>query len=487
MLLEDRDLQSIQQVRDLICKGKAAQKRLAEYNQEKIDAIIEAMAEVGQKNAEKLAKMAVEETGFGKYEDKIIKNLFASKAVYEHIKDLKTIGIIKEDKESKVMEIASPVGVIAALIPSTNPTSTTIFKSLCAIKAGNAIIFSPHPSALSCSNEAANIMMEAAIAAGAPEGLIGCITIPTMEGSLELMSHKDVSLILATGGAAMVKAAYSSGTPALGVGPGNVPAFIERTASIPLAVQRIMDSKTFDNGTICASEQAIVTEECIAKEVREEFIRQGGYFAKGTELERLATLILNPKGGLNPKIVGQPAQKIAQMANIEVPKNTRVILCEEKGVGRNYPFSMEKLSPLLAFYTRDNWHQACELCMELLNYGGLGHSLVIHSENEEVIREFALKKPVFRILVNTPSSQGAIGATTNLAPSLTLGCGGLGGSATSDNVTPMHLINIKRMVYGIKEAEELKPEKSRKENMIKDVDINILTKLVLEEIKKLNL
>lgn len=487
MLLKDRDLQSIQQVRNLIYKAKDAQKLLTEYDQEKIDFIIGAMAEAGESNADRLAKMAVKETCFGKYEDKIIKNLFASKVVHEYIKNLKTVGMINEDKEGKVMEIASPVGVIAALIPSTNPTSTTIFKSLCALKAGNAIVFSPHPSAMACTNEAAKIMMEAAVAAGAPDGLIGCITLPTMEGSLALMSHKDVSLILATGGAAMVKAAYSSGTPALGVGPGNVPAFIERTANISLAVKRIMDSKTFDHDTICASEQAIVTEECIANDVREEFMRQGGYFVKGEDLEGLAKLIQTPRGGLNPKIVGQSAKKIAEMANIEVPENTRVILCEEKGVGTNYPFSMEKLSPILAFYIKDHWQQACELCMDLLNYGGLGHSLVIHSENEEIIREFALKKPVFRILVNTPSSQGAIGATTNLAPSLTLGCGGLGGSATSDNVSPMHLINIKRMVYGVKEAEELKPQQSMEVKDQKDVDINIITKLVLEEIKKLKL
>lgn len=486
MILQDKDLQSVQEVRNLIRKAKEAQSQLASFSQEKIDRIIKNMAIAAEEASQRLAKMAAEETGFGKYEDKIIKNLFASKAVYEYIKDMKTVGILREDKEKKLMEIASPVGVIAALIPSTNPTSTTIYKSLSALKAGNAIIFSPHPSARGCTYETAKLLQEAAVKSGAPKGIIGCMTIPTMEGSKELMTHKDVSLILATGGSPMVRAAYSSGTPALGVGPGNVPAFIEKTANIPMAVKRIITSKTFDNGTICASEQAVITEASIAQKVREEFSKQGGYFATEEEAAKLAKTIQNPWGGLNPKIVGQPAVKIAEMAGIQVPLNTKVILCQEKGVGKEYPFSMEKLSPILAFYTREDWHQACELCIELLNYGGLGHSLVIHSEDEEVIREFALKKPVFRIMVNTPSSHGAIGATTSLAPSLTLGCGSLGGSATSDNVSPLHLINIKRLAYGVKEAEELS-EENKPVQTSSQIDIETITQLVLQELKNLNL
>ncbi|SET25171.1 acetaldehyde dehydrogenase [Natronincola peptidivorans] len=486
MVLQDKDLQSIQEVRNLIGRAKEAQRELSTFSQEKIDSIIKSMAKAAEEASKSLAKKAAEETGFGKYEDKIIKNLFASKAVYEYIKDMKTVGILKEDKEKRLMEIASPVGVIAALIPSTNPTSTTIYKSLSALKAGNAVIFSPHPSAKNCTYETAKLLQETASRNGAPDGLIGCMTIPTMEGSKELMTHKDVSLILATGGSAMVKAAYSSGTPALGVGPGNVPAFIEKTAKIPAAVRRIITSKTFDNGTICASEQAVVTETAIANQVREEFMRQGGYFAKEEEAAKLAKTIQNPWGGLNPKIVGQPAVKIAAMAGIQVPSNTKVILCNEKGVGKDYPFSMEKLSPILAFYTKDDWHEACELCIELLKYGGLGHSLVIHSENEEIIREFALKKPVFRIMVNTPSSHGAIGATTSLAPSLTLGCGSLGGSATSDNVSPLHLINIKRLAYGVKEADELGDE-AIQPKQTGDIDIDTITQLVLQELKNLNI
>ncbi|SHJ49418.1 acetaldehyde dehydrogenase [Geosporobacter subterraneus DSM 17957] len=479
--LRDRDLRSIQQARDLVLASKAAQRSFAEFDQVSIDRIVGAMAAAAEKASDRLAKMAAEETGFGRYEDKIIKNLFASKAVYEYIKDMKTIGIIREDKEEKIVEIGSPVGVIAAMIPSTNPTSTTIYKALIALKAGNGIVFSPHPAAVKCTMEAAALLHEAALQAGAPEGLIGCMDLPTMEGSRELMAHQDVALILATGGSALVKAAYSSGTPALGVGPGNVPAYIEGSADIPMAVKRIFESKTFDNGTICASEQAVITEKGIEERVREEIIKQGGYFLRGEEISRVAAVIQKPGGGLNSKIVGQSAKTIAAMAGISVPEETRVLLCEQKGVGKDYPFSMEKLSPILAFYVEEDWHRACERCIELLNYGGLGHSLVIHSNNEAIIREFALKKPVYRILVNTSSSHGAIGATTSLAPSLTLGCGTIGGSATSDNVSPMHLINKKRMVYGIREVEDLKS----KAKGLDERDLEYITRLVLEQLKKM--
>ncbi len=477
----DSDLQSIQQARDLVCTAKNAQKKLAELEQSDIDRIVKAMAGAAERSSDRLAKMAAEETGFGRYEDKIIKNLFASKAVYEYIKNMKTIGIIREDQEQKIVEIGSPVGVIAAMIPSTNPTSTTIYKALIAVKAGNGIVFSPHPAAVRCTFEAATLLQEAAVEAGAPKGLIGCMDLPTMEGSRELMAHQDVALILATGGSALVKAAYSSGTPALGVGPGNVPAYIEQSADIPMAVKRIFESKTFDNGTICASEQAVITERCIEGPVREEIIKQGGYFLKDEEIQKVAAVIQKPGGGLNPKIVGQSAKTIAAMAGISVPGQTRILVCEQEGVGKNYPFSMEKLSPILAFYAEEDWHKACERCIELLNYGGLGHSLVIHSNNETIIRAFALKKPVYRILVNTSSSHGAIGATTNLAPSLTLGCGTIGGSATSDNVSPMHLINIKRMVYGIKEVEDLKTETKN----IHGIDLEQITRLVLEQLQKI--
>lgn len=485
MEVKDLDLLSIQEARTLVMNARQAQQKFTEFTQEEVDEIVRCMSEVAYRESERLAKMAVDETGFGVYEHKVIKNQFASRAVYESMKDTRTIGIINEDKEKRLFEIATPVGVIAALIPTTNPTSTTIFKALIAVKSGNSIVFSPHPSALKSIMETAKMLSDIAYKLGAPEGLIGCMSLPTQEGTAELM--KLSSLILATGGSAMVKAAYSSGTPALGVGPGNVPAFIERSADIPLAVKRILDSKTFDNGTICASEQAIVTENCIRDEVRKELVKQGACFLEGEASEKLAKLIQKPGGGLNPKIVGQKAVRLAQMAGINVPDATRVLICDQGGVGKTYPFSMEKLSPILAFYSEDNWHKACERCIELLKYGGIGHTLVIHSNNEEVIREFAVKKPVSRILVNTPSSQGAIGATTNLVPSLTLGCGALGGSATSDNVGVMHLVNIRRAAYGVIEAEDLMPKeygKLKGEN--ENLDIDRIAKLVLERLKHIN-
>lgn len=487
MDIKDDDLKSVQEVRFLVQKARLAQEKFASFNQEQVDKIVNAMAEAVYKSAENLADMAIKETGFGRYEDKVIKNQFASKKLYESIKDIKTIGLLKEDKENKIMEIATPIGVIAGLVPSTNPTSTAIFKILIAVKSGNSLVLSPHPSAKKCIFEAMNIMKSVAIKAGAPEDLISCMSIPTIEGTAELM--KLSSLIVATGGSAMVKAAYSSGTPALGVGPGNVPAFIERSADIPNAVKRILVSKTFDYGTICASEQAIVTENCIKKDVIKELIKQGAYFVPVGEIEKLAQIVIRANGSLNTKIVGQSAERIANIAGISVPQGTKVLVCEQAGVGKDYPFSMEKLSPILSFYSEEDWKKACDRCIELLRNGGLGHSLVIHSQDENIIKEFALKKPVSRMLVNTPSSHGAIGATTNLMPSLTLGCGSAGGSATSDNVGPLNLVNIRRVAYGIVDAENLNFNyKIRKSNYNiqtdkKQPDIDKIVNMVLEQLR----
>ena len=444
---EDNILLSLKEANDLMNIAYESQKIFAEFDQAQVDRVIANMARVGMENAQHLAKMAVDETGMGVLEDKIIKNEFASGNVYTFIKGMNTVGIIREDEERKVVEIAAPMGVVVGIIPTTNPTSTILYKAMIALKSRNAIVFSPHPRAIKCCMEAARLMEKAAVDAGAPKGLVNCLAICTKEATAELMKHRYAAVILATGGSAMVKAAYSSGTPALGVGPGNVPAFIERSADIPDAVQKIIESKTFDNGTICASEQAIVTELIIAEKVITELKKQGAYLVSGSEMEALEKTVIQQNGGVNPDVVGQSPQRIADLAGIKIPAGTKVIIALMKGVGKDYPLSAEKLCPVLALYIEKDWRKACERCFELLSYGGLGHSLVIHSQNDEVIREFAMKKPVFRILVNTPSSLGAIGYSTGLAPALTLGCGTWGGSITSDNVTPLHLMNIKRIAY----------------------------------------
>ena len=452
----DRDLQSIQEVRDLIAKAKEAQKVLATYSQEKVDKLICEIAKACAGESERLAKMAVDETGFGVWQDKVLKNLLGSTITYEYCKDMKTVGIIKECEECGLMEVGVPMGIVAALIPSTNPTSTTMYKSIISIKAGNAIVISPQPNAKGCILETVKIIREAITRAGAPADIVQSISLTTIDATNTLLKSRDIGVILATGGEAMVRAAYSSGNPAIGVGPGNGPAYIERTADIPLAVKRIFDSKTFDNGTICASEQSIVTEKCIKDKVVEEVKKQGGYFLNAEETKKLSGFILRANGTMNPKIVGKSAKVIADMAGFSIPEGTRVLVSEQTTVAKDNPYSREKLCPILAFYTEPSWEAACERCMQILYNEGVGHTMTIHSQDKNVIREFALKKPVSRLLVNTPGALGGTGATTALAPALTLGCGAVGGSATSDNITPLNLINIRRVAYGIKELEEVR-------------------------------
>lgn len=446
---QNQDLLSIQEARELLKKAHEAQEALKEFDQVKINRIVDAMSRAGLENARRLATMAVEETGFGVVEDKVAKNQFATKNVYEYIRNMKTVGVIGEDRGNRVVEIAEPMGVVVGLIPTTNPTSTVMYKALISLKSRNTIVLSPHPRAAKCTLEAARVMEEAAVAAGAPRGVVNCLTLVTKEATDELMHHPITAVILATGGSAMVKAAYSAGKPAYGVGPGNVPAFIERTADIPRAVSDILTSKTFDNGVICASEQAIIAEEAIAEQVIEELKRQGAYFLSATEIPMVEAVVMQPNGGMNAKVVGQGPKVIAEMAGIKIPEKTRILVARLNGVGKKYPLSAEKLCTVLGFYVEKDWQKACERCYELLEFGGIGHTLVIHSRNQDVIMEFAMKKPVFRILVNTPSSQGAIGLTTGLAPSLTLGCGTWGGSITADNVSPLHLINRKRLAYSL--------------------------------------
>ena len=419
----DMDLQSIQEVRDLIRDAKKAQEVFGTFDQQRIDQIVKVISEACAANAERLAKMAVEETGFGVWQDKVLKNLLGSTITYESIKDMKTIGVIHEDGAKGIMEVGVPMGVIAALIPSTNPTSTVMYKTLIALKAGNAIVISPHPGAKNCILETVSVIQEAARKAGAPEGLVGVIRLTTIEATDALLKDPNIGVILATGGEAMVHAAYSSGNPAIGVGPGNGPSFIERTANIPEAVRRIVDSKTFDNGTICASEQSIVTEKCIEAQVVDEVRRQGGYFMDAAQSEKVARFILRDNGTMNPKIVGKSAQAIADMAGIQIPAGTRVLLSRQTEVSKKNPYTREKLCPLLAFFVEEGWQEACERSIQILQNEGAGHTMTIHSQDTDVIREFALKKPVSRLLVNTPGALGGVGGTTNLAPALTLGCG----------------------------------------------------------------
>ena len=451
----DNDLLSVQEARILVENAREAQKILATFTQEELDKIVGHMAESVRKYAKELAVMSHEETGFGKWQDKFIKNMFVSDFLYQKIRYMKVVGIIDEDKENKTIDIGVPAGVIVALPPSTNPASTTIYKALIAIKSGNAIVFAPHPKAQKTIRKVLDILIQAAEESGLPSGAIGYLRTLAADGTVALMNHKDTSLILVTGVPTMVRAAYTSGKPTIYGGPGNGPAFIEQSADIKKAVADIIASRTFDNGIVSASEQSIVAEDCIADEVRQELRKNGAYFMTKHESEQLGHLFYRSDGRLNPEIVGKSALDIACRAGINVPKDTKVLISEQKYVSPTNPYSREKLCPVLAFYVEKDWMNACEKCIELLVNEGRGHTLVIHSKNEKVIREFALKKPVSRVLVNTPSSLGGIGATTNLFPALTLGCGTAGGGFTSDNITPMNLINIRKVGYGVRKVEDI--------------------------------
>jgi acetaldehyde dehydrogenase (acetylating) len=445
----NRDLASIAEARELAVRAKRAWLELAEFSQEKIDGIVDAMAAAATACAEAFARLAVEETGYGVVEDKVQKNLFSSQKVYTFIKPMKTVGVIARDENRRVVEIAEPFGVVAAVVPSTNPTSTAIYKILIALKARCAIVISPHPAAVKCITRVAEVMDEAARRAGAPAGAINWMTTVTLEGTQELMKHRDVAVILATGGMGLVRAAYSAGKPAYGVGPGNAPAFIERTANVKKAVHDVVTGKTFDNGVLCSSENSVVVDEPIASEVRREFESQGGYFMNKAEMDALAKVLVTPQRLPNPALVGKSALVIAEKCGIAAPSGTRVLVAPLEGVGRDYPLSIEKLCPVLSYYVVKDWREGCERCKQILRYGGMGHTMSIHSQNEQVILEFGLKKPAFRIVVNTPTTHGSVGLSTGLDPAMTLGCGGYGGNITSDNISPRHLLNIKRLAYEV--------------------------------------
>lgn len=451
----DRDLISVQQARDLVEGAHRAQAELAKFDQAKIDRICEGMAKAALRESARVAALAVEETGYGIAEDKQVKNQFSAEIVWNYFRNLRTVGVVSETKD--VVEIASPRGVVAGIVPSTNPTSTAIFKILIAIKSRNAIVLSPHPSAARCINETVKAMREAGVKEGLPAEAIGCMTTATIEGTEALMKHKLTAVILATGGIGLVRAAYSSGKPAFGVGPGNVPVFVERSADVPKAVQDILTGKCFDNGTICASEQAIVVDAPIEMAVREQFKLQGAHFLSQSEADQLARVVATPQRSLNPAIVGKSVEVITKMAGITAPPGTRCLMADVGGVGREFPLSMEKLSPILAFYVEDGIDRGAARCNEILHYGGMGHTAGIHTRSREAAVRYGAEMPASRITVNTPTTHGAIGFSTALPPSMTLGCGSWGGNVTSDNVSPLHLMDIKRVAFETRPVASKRP------------------------------
>lgn len=442
----DADLRSIQEARDLVERADAASAAFATADQETVDRIVTAAGRAASANAETLARAAVDETGMGVYEHKIIKNRFASDFLLESILPMQTVGVVREDRARGLRELAVPMGVVGAIIPTTNPTSTAIYKALISIKARNAIVMSPHPRATRCVVQTARIMEDAAVSAGAPPGLINSMTETTLEGTNALMRHKRTAVILATGGTDLVRAVYTAGKPAYGVGPGNVPAIIERTAKIGKAVADIVDGKTFDAGVLCSAENSVVCDAPVEREVRDAFRRERAYFCSDEEKRALERAMIPPTGkGIEAAVVGQPPAAIAQRAGFSVPEGTKLLIVDLQSVGRADPLSREKLSPVLGFFVENGWEACCHRAIELLRFGGLGHSLGIHSQDQHVIDRFFAEKPAFRIIVNSNVALGAVGYTTGFAPAMTLGPGAWGGSITSDNVTPMHLLNIKRL------------------------------------------
>lgn len=443
----DQDLISIQEARTLASRAFIAWTEWSKASQQDVDRVCAAMAAAAFNAADRLAQLAHDETGFGHASHKRLKNEFAAQNVWQSIRDVKTVGVIQHDVEKKLYQIAWPMGVVAGLTPSTNPTSTVIYKILIAVKARDAIVIAPHPSAAQCSYEAAMLMAKAAEENGAPQGLVSCMRNVSLAGTQELMNHKYVALILATGGTPMVRAAHSTGKPAIGVGPGNVPAYVDRSADLEKAARYITASKAFDCSTICATEQAVVADKPIARALQQLMEKEGAFFTDENQTNLLRQLLFTQEGAMVSSTVGKPAQYLAALAGFDTPPGTRVLVTRLKRVGKEEALSREKLTTVLGWYEEEGWEAGCERCIELIQFGGRGHSLVIHATDEKVIMAFGLEKPVFRIAVNTMSSLGAIGLTTGVYPSLTLGAGGVGGSITGDNVTVHHLFNIKRLAY----------------------------------------
>lgn len=486
--LKDKDLLSIQRARTLIERANQAYQEFKDFSQEDVDRIVAKMVEEGKKAARRLAELAVKETGYGNVEDKVAKNMFSLDDVYASIKGLKTVGVINRDLKNKIIEIAHPMGVVVALTPTTNPTSTVIFKALISIKSRNAVIFSPHPHAVKCSFEAASVLSNAAIEAGAPKGLISCLDVITLEGTRELMSSPKTSIILATGGLAMVKAAHSYGKPAIGVGPGNTPVFVDKTADLEKAAKDIIVSKSFDNGVICASEQAVVVEKSVDEKFREISKANGAHFLDENGVQAMGRLLI--KGtGMDPAMVGKSPKYLAEKAGISIPEDTRLLVAPISGVGPEHPLSREILSPIVAYYTAEGWEGCCQICLKIIEFGGIGHTLVIHSRDEEAITAFAHQKPVFRILINTPASHGAVGLSTSLIPSMTLSTGTWGGGISTDNISAKHLLNIKRVAYETKPLNPISGQvtgtaQSQSNGELSKEDVEGLVRKVVDEMYK---
>lgn len=454
MLQLDPDLRALQEVRDYVERAHKACEQVHDYSQTRIDSVCKAMAEAVARHAYDLAKLAVEETGMGRVHYKILKTLFGSEATWASIKDEKTVGIIARDEARGVLEVATAVGVVAGIIPTTNPTSTASFKALISVKGRNAIVISPHPRAKRCIGETVEVMRRAIERAGGPPDLVLSLTNPTIESTGALMKHKKVSVILATGGAGLVHAAYSSGKPAYGVGPGNVPCYVDRSADVLAAARGIVQSQSFDNGTFCCSEQALVVDRTIEAALIAELKRCGAYVCNEDETKKLAALC-NRNGHMNPDVVGQDAWKIAEWAGFKVPSATTVLLAYQGGVGKQWPLSIEILAPVLSVHVVDGWKEGCRVSMETLFADGLGHTCAVWARDEKVLEAWFLEKPANRIIVNGPSSQGAVGYSTNLVASVSLGCGPQAGNITSDNISARHLINIKRVAYTRKDWDAL--------------------------------
>jgi len=449
----DPDLRALQEVRDAVSRAKAAQEIAASWTQEQTDRICAAMAEAAASAAHDLARLAVEETGIGRVHYKVLKNLFGSEGVWDSIKDERTVGFVSRNESTGVHEVATPVGVVAGIVPTTNPTSTAMYKALVSVKGRNAVVISPHPRSRRCIGETCEVMRRAIERAGGPPDLVVCLANPTIESTGALMKHRDIAVILSTGGSGLVRAAYSSGKPAYGVGPGNVPAYVDRSADVARVARDVVASQSFDNATLCCSEQALVLDRPIASRFLAEMQARGAHVANDSERRKLEAFC-NQRGHMNPDIVGLDPWRIADMAGFSVPQSTTVLLAFQDGVGRDHPLSIEILCPLLSVHVVDGWEEGCRVSKEILHYGGLGHTMAVHADDAEVLDEFFLAKPASRIVANGPSSMGAVGFSTNLVPSFSLGCGPQAGNITSDNISARHLVNLKRVAFPTRDWRE---------------------------------